>query len=307
MPGNGRTFRRKTSKFWDIWPMPPIAEDKKEVLHVDGIYLARKACILICCDEKHVLGWYLCRYEHSAAWIALMSRIAQPSIVVSDGGTGFKKALRKAWPKAKHQRCIFHIFCQIKRYTTSRPKTAAGMELYMLAKDLLYVNTEKEAFEWKNRFIEWVKKYDKFLHEVTIDEMGNTRPTHDRLVKAKNSIIRLLNEGNMFTYLSNDISIPSTNNRIEGMNSRLRAMLRDHRGLSIDRRIKAVFWWCYMHSPKPLLTSEILDLMPTDESIADIYRKLNQREKIDKSLPSWGDAVVWGELHRPSNYPVYWD
>lgn len=46
----------------------------------------------------------------------------------------------------------FHIFCQIKRYTTSRPKTAAGMELYMLAKDLLYVNTEKEAFEWKNRF-----------------------------------------------------------------------------------------------------------------------------------------------------------
>lgn len=81
-----------------------------------------------------------------------MSRIAQPSIVVSDGGTGFKKALRKAWPKAKHQRCIFHIFCQIKRYTTSRPKTAAGIELYMLAKDLLYVNTEKEAFEWKNRF-----------------------------------------------------------------------------------------------------------------------------------------------------------
>ena len=81
-----------------------------------------------------------------------MSRIAQPSIVVSDGGTGFKKTLRKAWPKAKHQRCIFHIFCQIKRYTTSRPKTAARMELYMLAKDLLYVNTEKEAFEWKNRF-----------------------------------------------------------------------------------------------------------------------------------------------------------
>ena len=50
-----------------------------------------------------------------------------------------------------------------------------------------------------------------------------------------------------------------------------------------------------------------IDLMPTDESIADIYRKLNQREKIDKSLPNWGDAVVWVELHRPSNYPVYWD
>jgi hypothetical protein len=51
----------------------------------------------------------------------------------------------------------------------------------------------------------------------------------------------------MFTYLDEDLlneieKIPSTNNRIEGgINSRLRAMLRDHRGLSIERRIKAVF------------------------------------------------------------------
>lgn len=26
MPGNGRGFRRKTSKFWEIWPMPPKIE-----------------------------------------------------------------------------------------------------------------------------------------------------------------------------------------------------------------------------------------------------------------------------------------
>ena len=123
----------------------------------------KSGTILICCDEKHVIGWYLCRYEHSAVWIALMSRIAQPSIVVSDGGTGFKKALRKAWAKAEHQRFIFHIFCQIKRYIASKPKMAAGMELYMLAKDLLYVNTEKEAVEWKNRFNAYGWKYCWYL------------------------------------------------------------------------------------------------------------------------------------------------
>ena len=60
MTGEGRTFRRKTSMFWDIWPMPPIVESKRDVLYVDGIYLGRKACVLICCDDKHVLGWYLC-------------------------------------------------------------------------------------------------------------------------------------------------------------------------------------------------------------------------------------------------------
>ena len=116
MPGEGRTFRRKTAKFWNIWAMPPKVEGIRDVLFLDGIYLRRKACVLICCDEKHVLGWYLCRYEHAEAWIALMKRIAEPRMVVSDGGTGFAKALKKIWPKAKHQRCVFHVFCQVKRY-----------------------------------------------------------------------------------------------------------------------------------------------------------------------------------------------
>ena len=92
MPGEGRSFRRKTSEFWDIWPLPPKVESRRDVLFVDGIYLGRKACILICCDNEHALGWYLCRYEHSKAYAALLSRIAEPKLVVSDGGTGFAKA-----------------------------------------------------------------------------------------------------------------------------------------------------------------------------------------------------------------------
>lgn len=173
MPGEGRTFRRKTSKFWDIWPMPPKIEEARDVLFLDGIYLGRKACVLICCDEKHVLGWYLCRYEHAGAWIALMKRIAEPKMVVSDGGTGFAKALKKVWPKAKHQRCISHVFCQVKRYTTSRPNTMAGIELYSISKDLLTIKNKQEAKLWTNRFIKWIKKYQEFLSEMTIDERGN--------------------------------------------------------------------------------------------------------------------------------------
>ena len=313
MPGEGRTFRRKTVEFWNLWPLPPLIETKSDVIFVDGIYLGRKACILICCDEKYVLGWYLCRYEHAGAWTSLMSRIAEPEIVVSDGGSGFTKALKKAWPKAEHQRCLFHVFSQIKRYTTTRPKTPAGIELYMLAKDLLHVETNENANKWTGRFVTWMEKYQKFLKQMTIDENGNKRPTHERLIKAQKSILRLLKDETMFTYLEESLrskidNIPSTTNRIEGgINSRLRAMLRDHRGLSIERRIKAVFWWCYMHSPRPLSATEILKVMPTDKSIADTYRRMTAHEKKDSSIPHWGDAVVWGELHRSSNYPIYWD
>ena len=313
MPGEGRTFRRKTAKFWNVWPLPPVVEASREVLFVDGIYLNRHACILICCDRQHVLGWYLCRYEHSGAWIALMSRIAEPELVVSDGGSGFAKALRKTWPHAKHQRCVFHAFCQIKRYTTTQPKTAAGIELYALSKDLLHIETKESAEKWVDMFVDWMARYSLFLSQLTYDEYGNTRFKHERLIKAKNSIIRLLKEGTMFTYLDESLrdkidDIPSTTNQIEGgINSRLRAMLREHRGLSIERRIKAVFWWCYMHSPDPLSASELLKTMPTDKSIADIYQTMHDSGKHNASILHWGDAVVWSELHTSSEYPVHWD
>ena len=65
-----------------------------------------------------------------------MKRIAEPRMVVSDGGTGFAKALKKVSPRAKHQRCTFHVFCQVKRYTTTRPNSMAGKKLYNLAKNL---------------------------------------------------------------------------------------------------------------------------------------------------------------------------
>lgn len=127
----------------------------------------------------------------------------------------------------------YHVFCQVKRYTTIRPKTAAGAELYMLSKDLLHLKNEKEAKDWTDKFIEWMKKYNRFLSQVTYDEKGNCHSTHERLLKAQRSVLKLIKEGNMFTYLDDGLkecldTIPSTNNRIEGgINSRLRAMLRD--------------------------------------------------------------------------------
>ena len=312
MSGGGRTFRRKTSKFWDIWVMSPKIEESKDVLYLDGIYLSRKSCILICCDKEHVLGWYVCRYEHSGAWEALMSRIAEPKVVVSDGGKGFRKALKRKWPKAKHQRCVFHVFSQVKRYTTSRPNTLAGLELYALARDLFDVKSIEDSKIWVNRFTGWIVKHKRFLSEVTYDENGKPRPKHERLIKAEKSILRLLNDNTLFTYLDEELraefKVPSTNNRIEGgVNACLREMLHNHRGLSVERRIKAVFWWCYMHSPKPLSASKILKTMPTNKSIDDIYKKMTAKKQLEDTIPMWGDAVVWSELHHSSNYPVYWD
>ena len=313
MSGAGRSFRRKISKFWEIWSMPPKIESPMKVVYVDGIYLGRKACILICCNKRYVLGWYLCRYENSRAWEALMQRIAAPAMVVSDGGHGFRKALKRVWPKAKLQRCTFHAFLQVKRYTTGRPKTIAGIELYMIAKDLLMIKDMGQAGHWVTRLINWRIKHKTFLSEMTQDEKGKLRPMHECLLKAERSLVRLVRQNTLFTYLDESLScgeeLPSTNNRIEGgVNAQLRTMLRNHRGMSIERRIKAVFWWCYFHTPKPLSAPEILKVMPTDRSISKRYKAMNERAKLEDSIPTWGDAIVWSELHKSDSFPAcFWD
>ena len=311
MPGAGRNFRRKTVKFWELWPLPPKVETQRSIVFIDGIHLGRKACILICCDEKHVLGWYVCRAERAQAWEALMNRIATPKVVVSDGGTGFRKALKKVWPKAKLQRCIFHASQQVKRYTTTRPKTLAGAELYGLSNDLFKVNSTDAALNWVRRLTDWKIKHKAFLDEVSYDEYGKPRLKHERLLKAEQSLIVLIKSGTLFTYLDRtlDFDCSSTNNRIEGgINAQLRAMLRYHRGMNIERRIKAVFWWCYMHSPKPLSPAEILEVMPTNKSISQLYDTMNSRERLENSIPTWGDAIVWSDFHFSDPYPNYlWD
>ena len=73
-----------------------------------------------------------------------------------------------------------------------------------------------------------------------LTEGGNT-PTK-RLVRARNSLNKLISQGLLFTYLDPTWThqMPTMTNQIESTNARLRQMLRDHRGMRLTRRMKAV-------------------------------------------------------------------
>ena len=49
-----------------------------------------------------------------------------------------------------------------------------------------------------------------------------------------------------------------------------------------------------MHSPKPLSSTEILKVMPTNESISGIYNTMNERGKLEGSIPTW-ETLLFGE------------
>lgn len=313
MPQSGRTFRRKCAKLWRVWPLPQPTGEVHRVVFVDGLHIAKNVHVLIASTETHVIGWYLARSENSRAWGALMSPIPPPGVVVTDGGKGFEKARKRVWPETAVQRCVFHAFNQVKKQTTTRPNLQAGVELYGLAKKLLRIKEAEAAAEWLLSFNDWCARWGDFLAERTFNEAtGKWNWTHERLVTARNGLSSLIKRGHLFTFLDPGLAaegpLPATNNRIEGgVNSPLRGMLWLHRGLSTLRRVKAVFWWCYMHSECPLPAGEILKTMPTDDDIAELYRRAALYPQEQDGPSEWGDGLVWAELHHSAPWRTNWD
>ncbi len=84
-------------------------------------------------------------------------------------------------------------------------------------------------------------------------------------------------------------------------------MLRLHRGMSTLRRVKAVFWWCHMHSENPMPPAEILAAMPTDDDIAELYRRTVYEPQKREGPVEWGDGLVWAELRHSSPWRMDWD
>ena len=160
-------------------------------------------------------------------------------------------------------------------------------------------------------YLQWCEFWADSLEDVSVVD-GRRQFTHERLRKARSSLSRLVSRRTLFTYLDPALAaegpLPRTNNPIEGgVNSQLRDVLRNHRGLSLMRRAKAVFWWCYMHTEGPRPARELLRSMPTDADIDFLHRTYSASPKRDDGGPEWGDWVVWEELHHKDPCPFWLD
>lgn len=310
MPGQGRSFRRRTAGLWEVWPMPVPDGERHRVLYVDGIWLARDLVVLICRSDERVVSRYMARSETSRARSALMDPIPAPDVVVSDGGTGFAGAVRRSWPGTRVRRCVFHAFRRVGRCTTSRPRLQAGVEPCGLAGDLLHIETLHQAELRVERYLQWCGFWADFLEDTSVVD-GRRVFTHESLRRARSSLSRLVSEGTLFTCLDPELTgagpLRSTDNAAESLNARLRDMLRNHRGMSLVRRVKAVFWWCHMHSGDARTATEKLATMPTDEDIGFLYRTYSASPKREDGGPEWGDRAVWEELHHRDPFPWWLD
>lgn len=303
---NRTTFWRKTAFIWKLWPIAPFTGEIHDVIYFDGIYIGRGLVVLIAFSDRHAIAWHLAQSESSESWAALLVRIPAPKMAVSDGSSGFAKAVSHIWPHTRIQRCLVHAARRVKSFTTQKPKLEAGIELLGIANKLTHIDSAEKAAEWLVEYNAWCDRWHAFLKEYTYKD-GKRVFTHERLRSARYSLNTLIKQKTIFTYIEMQQQYggvwPSTNNPVESFNATLRRVLFLHRGLSVAHRMKAVFWICYMNTENPLSEAEILRVMPTDSEVKGIYKTISKRSQNNDGRPEeYGCGINWQEFHMPTEY-----
>lgn len=134
------------------------------------------------------------------------------------------------------QMCHFHQITIMTRYLTTRPKLPAGQTLRRIALRIPKSNED----EMNILLADWHRQWKEFLREKTRNPLTKRWfYTHKRLRSAYRSIIR--NLPILYTYQKYpELKIPNTTNSLDGTFSHLKDMLRIHRGLKKNRKLKVI-------------------------------------------------------------------
>lgn len=205
---------------------------------MDTTYWGRNFGVMLFKDaltKENLLKYYV-KHETNSLYVnginELKSLGFQIQAIVCDG----RKGLIQMFVGIPVQMCQFHQSAIIRRYLTKKPKLKAAQEL-MEVVDLMK-QTDKESFIGALSL--WFGKWEYFLNERTINTITNKSfYTHKRLRSAYRSLQNNLPW--LFTWYDYiELRIPNTTNAIDGHFADLKNKLRNHNGLSKERKKKFI-------------------------------------------------------------------
>lgn len=230
-----RTIQRRLDK---VKVEKTAKQVRKVVVLMDTTYWGRNFGVMLFKDaltKENLLKYYV-KNETNSLYISginnLKSMGFQITGIVCDG----RKGLVQSFKDIPVQMCQFHQSAIIRRYLTKKPKLKASQEL-MEVVDLMK-QTDKESFEGALNL--WFDKWKDFLDERTINPFTNKSfYTHKRLRSAYRSLKNNLPW--LFTWYDYfELKIPNTTNAIDGHFADLKNKLRNHNGLSLERKKKFI-------------------------------------------------------------------
>ena len=215
-----------------------ISSSKNVVILIDTTYWGRNFGVVVIKDShtKRILWRKFVRHETLADYKEGIDWLENHKFniegIVCDG----KRGLFQMLSGYRIQMCHYHQLRIAQRYLTRKPELPASIELLSIVNIL--TNTDKESFV--SCFESWCERWDTFLKERTYDKRtGKGYYVHKRLRSAYLSLKR--NMPYLWTWYNHyKIGIPNTNNALEGMFTDLKTKLRNHAGLSKERRKKFI-------------------------------------------------------------------
>ncbi len=205
---------------------------------MDTTYWGRNFGVMLFKDsitKENLLKYYVIN-ETNALYIEGIKELGGRGFtvvaIVCDG----RKGLIGSFSSIPVQMCQFHQVAIVRRYITRNPKLPAAIELKGIV--ALMKNTDRESFE--GALNDWHTKWESFLKERTRNpDTGKSHYTHKRLRSAYRSL--RTNMKWLFTWYDHiELNIPNTTNAIDGHFSDLKNKLRNHNGLSIERKKKFI-------------------------------------------------------------------
>lgn len=231
-----RALRARFRFHWT--PLPPMPSPCAGLI-VDATHIASGQVVaLIARDDEGRVTWAFASREDFVGWYRLLARFeVPPRWVVCDGHRDLLRVLRQIWPDVLIQRCVIHVMRQVRAHLSWHPKTDAGQRLLRLVLDLRNVKTRRQRRRWLRAWHRWLRQHDALLKERLRHptDPRRWRYTHRKLRAARWLLHNAL--PNLFSYVRQP-QIPRTTNLIEGgINSRLKDLLRHHRGLRPHQKI----------------------------------------------------------------------
>lgn len=242
-----RTMNRWFEPYWQSPPKIKICNHVR-VLVLDATSVVSRVCMMLIAgdaDQSKPVSWQAVKRESYGSWMPFLAtmndRGIEPEIVVCDGQRGLLKAISNVWPKARIQRCLFHIIRQASLWLTQNPKTIAGQELLVLVRLLKTIRTRRQKRRWIRSFKHWLRRYRNFLKERSHGEGRRWWHTHRKLRGVRSLLTNAVPD--LFRFVS-DPTIPRTSNHVEGgLNSRIKELFHLHRGISLQKKIILASWY----------------------------------------------------------------
>ncbi len=230
-----RTIQRKIDSYQ---VSIPEKVPRKVVILMDTSYWGSSFGVMLFKDaltKENLLKYYV-KSETNVLYKQGIKQLQEQGFIITGIVCDGRKGLINSFKDIPVQMCQFHQVAIVRRYITKNPRMPAAIELKEIA--AMMKQTDKESFEGALEM--WYVKWKSFLNERTISqETGKSFYTHRRLRSAYRSLKTNLKW--LFAWYDNiELKIPNTTNAIEGHFADLKNKLRNHNGLSMERKIKFI-------------------------------------------------------------------